>query len=71
MNHNPWYRRSSFKSLWKTVTGLLGSALSGLIRWQDAGVAAGLAILASSWDILFGEESYPAPVVAPPPPPGN
>jgi hypothetical protein len=68
----PWYRRSSFKSLWKTVTGLAGSALSGLMTWKDAGVAAGLAVIASSWDILFGEDSFrgePTKVIAPPPPP--
>lgn len=65
----PWYRRSSFRSLWKTVTGLAGSALSGLMTWKDAGVACGLAVLASSWDIAFGEESFRND--APPPAPGG
>lgn len=60
MIQTPWYRRSSFRSLWKTVTGLAGSALSGLVTWRDAGIAAGLAVLASSWDIFFGEDSYRA-----------
>ena len=72
MISTPWYRRSSFKSLWKTVTGLAGSALSGLMTWKDAGVAAGLAVIASSWDILFGEDSYrdgPAVISPPPEPP--
>lgn len=58
MIRTPLHRRSSFKSLWKTVTGLAGSALSGLMSWRDAGVAAGLAVIASSWDLLFGEESF-------------
>ena len=69
MTPNPWYRRSSFKSLWKQVTALVVAALSGLTTWKAAGVGAAIAALVSSYDILFGEESYPpAPPMLPPSP---
>lgn len=58
MIETPWYRRSSVGALWKTCTGFAITALSGGMSWKDAGVAAGVALLGASYDILFGPESF-------------
>ena len=57
----PWYRRSSVAALWKTCVGFAGAALAGQMAWRDAGIAAGLAVLGASTDILFGPDSFRAP----------
>lgn len=58
MIQTPWYRRSTFRSLWKSVAGFVTGALTGATTWKDAGIASGVALVASSWDLLFGEDSY-------------
>lgn len=60
MTETPWYKRSSVGALWKTCVGFATTALAGGMSWKDAGVAAGVAVLGASYDILFGPDSYRA-----------
>ena len=55
-----WYRRSSFRSWWKSMTGFAVAGLTGAMTWRDTGIAAGCATLAASYDLIFGEDSYRA-----------